>query len=371
MYIHIVKNSVFHDSRVLRECEVLAEVGQVMILGLYDKNVSYSSNLLFRVKLVKLWSRPLPKMLFFQLFKYLEWVSKVFLIAIKHKPSVVHCHDLSPLLIGVLLKKISGCRLIYDAHELETETHHMGGVRQKMARLYETVLIKRVDSLITVSPSILKWYQQIYGLQHCYLLRNIPEQYQSQKCATLGVRQEFFIADECIVYIFVGALRKKKGIEPLLDIFSEFSQGKLAHLVIMGDGELKATVVSKAAESSNIHYKAAVDPSEVVSVVASADVGFIYTEDSCLSRRYSLPNKFFQYLHAGNPVVCANLPDMRELVDQYRLGWVVQNDDEVRELVGGLSRSDIQSRRESIKNFSDKVSWEKDVNVLKQIYSFD
>lgn len=110
-----------------------------------------------------------------QAVKFLEWQDHL-VKAYKGKTlEVIHCHDLEPLPIAVQLKKITGAKLIYDAHELETERNGLKGIRKKLSQWQEQRLMPFVDHLITVSPSILDWYARRYRSIPVSLVRNIPQ----------------------------------------------------------------------------------------------------------------------------------------------------------------------------------------------------
>ena len=77
--------------------------------------------------------------------------------AYKYSPDVIHCHDISVLPFGVILKVLKGSKLIYDAHELESEKNGLTGKLSFLTRVVERLRLF-INSLIVVSPSIGKWY---------------------------------------------------------------------------------------------------------------------------------------------------------------------------------------------------------------------
>ena len=87
---------------------------------------------------------------------------------------VVHCLDVEPLPIGVRLKQLTGAKLVYDAHELETERTHLKKLRKRIVRVSERRCKPYVDAMITVSPSIQNWYRERFPRVPVSLVRNVP-----------------------------------------------------------------------------------------------------------------------------------------------------------------------------------------------------
>jgi glycosyltransferase involved in cell wall biosynthesis len=72
-----------------------------------------------------------------------------------------------------------------------------------------------------------------------------------------------------------------------------------------------------------VHFRAPVPLAELLSYSAQADVGVTLLEDTCENHRLALPNKAFEYVAAGIPVVASDLPELGRLVGSYGIGWTV------------------------------------------------
>jgi glycosyltransferase involved in cell wall biosynthesis len=237
--------------------------------------------------------------------------------------------------IAARIKKLTGAKLIYDAHELETETYERKGVRQAVARIAEKHLLSTVDVMITVSPSIQAWYGERYPGLPIRLVRNVPERH-SGSLISQRLRERFGVPDDALLFVYVGALRWGKGVEPALVAFQDSRVRH--HLVFLGTGPLQPVVEAASRNCSRIHYLSPVPPGDVLSYVSGADVSLCFTDDSCLSRRFSLPNKLFESLVAGVPVLVSPLPDLSAIVAKYNGGWVVERDEvALREFIVDLT----------------------------------
>ena len=103
------------------------------------------------------------------------------------------------------------------------------------------------------------------------------------------------------------------------------AENKKTGLVILGNGEEKYLDSLKAWAkkldlTDRVVFHEAVGISDLWKYVGAADVGMIAAPARIKNALYSLPNKFFENIQSGTPVICPNYPAMQELVDQYEVG---------------------------------------------------
>jgi glycosyltransferase involved in cell wall biosynthesis len=262
-----------------------------------------------------------------KVLRFAEWTARVFLLLRRERVSLVNCHSLSVLPLCVLVQWWHRCTLVYEPHELETETSTSVGVRRTLAQLTERLCITSARMVIAVSASIAAQYQRDYHLAQVHVIRNVPELASPEPpAATRVFRDHFGIPDDHTVFIYQGALEPERGVGWILEAFRRL--GGAHHIVLMGFGSLQADIVDAARTSHNIHFHPAVRPSEVATYTRGADVGIAPLTDDCLNHRFALPNKLFEYLHAGLPVIVSDLDEMRGVVERYACGWAVPNEAE-------------------------------------------
>ena len=97
-----------------------------------------------------------------------------------------------------------------------------------------------------------------------------------------------------------------------------------SHIVFLGYGDLEDELKRLSSINSRIHVHPGVVQGEVTSIVSSADVGVALIENISLSDYYSLPNKFFEYVFSGLPVLVSDFPDISRVVKKYDLGVTTQ-----------------------------------------------
>jgi len=370
MILHIVRNPVTNDSRVLKETMALAASGivnELEISGFHEQGYSEGEELPGRtIWRVRLSTRPLPKDIISQSFKYAEWHARLVRRYRKTPLRVIHCHDLEPLPIAARLKRLTGAKLVYDAHELETERVTSKGIRQALARLVEQRFIPQVDAMITVSPSIREWYRQRFPGVTVTLVRNIPHLPEVQLVPE-PLRERLGVQGKALLFIYLGGLGRGRGIEIALETFSDVRVPH--HVLFMGSGPLRDKIDAVSNHCSRIHYLPPVPPSQVLAYAAGADVGLCLIEDVCLSYRYCLPNKLFESLLAGLPVLASDLPDLACVVHSHNCGWLVSNEPTtIVNFLINLSREDVERVRDELPKRVKALRWENEAEQLLGLY---
>lgn len=297
----------------------------------------------------------------------LEWSWRVLRSFRGVKVACINCHSLPVLPLCVALKALKGSKLVYDTHELETETVASRGIRKLVQKALERILIRFVDETIVVNNSIARWYQREYGLSRVWTVKNVP----INSCAPVKqnrlLRDMLNLSDADILYLYLGGIFYSRGIPEILEAFSTMASDK--HVVFIGYGELVALVQEYAVRCSNIHYHPAVPPDQIATYSSGADVGLSMIENTCLSYYLCLPNKLFEYMMSGLPVIVSDFPDMGAIVDEYGCGWKATLDvDSLRTLIQSIDRQDILAKRERAIAARNEFGWHLEEPELFQVY---
>jgi glycosyltransferase involved in cell wall biosynthesis len=370
--LHISLTEFRNESRVMREISSLLSHGlfkNVLILALHSEGLADQEELSINSKLlrIRIKSRRLPALIPFQLLKYIEFSARVIGLALRQNPKVVNVHSLALLPLGLLLKVLFRAKLVYDAHELESEVEGLIGLRQRLARLVELICISAVDLVITVGPMICDWYRKRYQINNVVAVLNCPPFKQVPLRGRL--REELGIGQQKTICLYQGALCSGRGIELLLDSF-ENSEDDSVVLVCMGYGELENAIKRIAARCSRIYYFPAVPPSVVLDYTVDADIGFALIENTCLSYYLCLPNKLFEYAMAGVPVVCSPLPEMASLVLNYKIGALIDHASPagVMRAVQAVNSLDRDQLKLCFNDFNSLFRWEEQEKIMTNAY---
>jgi glycosyltransferase involved in cell wall biosynthesis len=367
----IVLNNFVNDSRVQKEAMSLTKFGHmVTVVALHEDDLLESEKTYgFSVHRMRLSSKKWSKNKFIQLVKYFEFIFRFCIMY--RKFDVFHCHDLGTLPIGFLLKVISRGRakIIYDTHEYAiNDVPNESVSKQKLKFFVEHFFIKFADEVITVSDSIAVEYQKNHQIRKPWLVLNCPKKHHELKAYDI-FREKFGIAQDKTIFLYQGSLGFGRGIEVLLNAFS-IATNDLQVIVFMGYGAFESPIKQYAENSNNIFFHPAVPPESLLQYTASADVGVSFIEDSCLSYRYCLPNKMFEYFMAGLPIIVSNLPEMTNIVETYSAGIVARTNDVdgFFEAINRLAQLDINVLKSNAKKVTNIYNWENQELVLKDIY---
>nr|WP_302053269.1 glycosyltransferase [Bacillus sp. FJAT-29790] len=364
----IVLNNFVNDSRVLKECISTKKAGyDIQVLALHESDLKEKEIIQeIPVHRIRLKTRRWSKHLLVQGVKYLEFAIRI--MKDYRNVDIIHCNDLEPLPIAVLFKLVSKGRIkiIYDAHEFETELGLTGWKYLAVCAL-ERRLIRYADAVITVCDSIADEYAKRYNVQKPYLVMNCPI---PQKIGRNNEFRECFpIREDQKVLLYQGGLYEERGLELLLEVFSKIQRDDIV-LVVMGNGPLEEKVRSAASSCGSIFYHAAVSPLDLLNYTSSADIGIVITENTCLNHYYSLPNKFFEYTMAGLPVLTGNLPEIRRFVQLYKCGMTVEEGtaDSIQQAIECMLELDLQDLSRNSQNLAKTYNWGTQEKVLLEVY---
>jgi len=324
---HINMNEFTNASRITKEVNSLIsndlfDIIDIIALGSNELPVKQEISNKIRVHRIRLRTRSLPKNVFFQAIKYLEFSSKSIYFILKNKPDVVNAHALSALPIALIAKSILKNNVVYDAHELETERNGSQGFRGSISKFIERKLIKHVDMMLVVSESIADWYVEEYKIKRPTVVLNVPNRRELK--TNNHFREQLNIRDDQVILLYQGGLMTGRGVHLILDAFKARNDDQIV-AVFMGYGQLEADIKTAAKQYENIYFFPAVAPQVVLEYTASADIGISLIENTCLSYYYCMPNKLFEYAMAGLPVLVSNMKDMSALVTQNVMGAVISD----------------------------------------------
>ena len=367
--VSLVINNFTNDNRVHRMAESLGDRGHtVRVVGLLKGDVKEREVAKgVDVHRVKVKSLALPDHnKFFGAIKYTEYFIRV--IWLYRRWDIWHCNDFEAFLLG-LMAKLTRPRLVlvYDCHEYEAERYSLGKWMKRFVSWGERNFIRHAALVITVGPSILKEYQRLYGVKNIHLVRNTPHLKPIERSNVL--RETFGIREDQRIFLYQGMISGGRGIEVLIEAFSRMPDDRCV-LVIMGYGKLEQLVKEAAERSPLIFYHPAVPYSEINRYSGSADVGLNTPQNHCLSYYYCLPNKLFEYIQSGIPILTNNLPDCRALVLSEKIGEVIEEftPQGVIEAVGRMKTADLEVYRANLAQARERYHWDEEVKRMYDAY---
>jgi len=370
--VHVYPSPFEYESRILKITQSLVShsvVERILVIATAKEGLPRQQVLNDRREVLRIETRIKGNRLFPKILQFLEWSTRVFFSLRRESLEMLNCHSLSVLPLCVVLKWWHKSLLIYEPHELETETVSSKGTRKRIAKWVEGSIIGHADQIIVVSNSISESYRRDYKLANVPVILNVPEiQEHHTPTPNKYLRDYFDIPDKHLVFMYQGVLNIGRGIRLLLDAFSQVPLDR--HLVFLGFGPLIDEIKAETVLRPNIHFHVAVSPDKIMGLTRGADVGLCMLTDDCLSYRYSLANKVFQYLHAEIPVFASSiLVDTGKLLERYNCGWRVSNESgEIADCVTSIDLEAIEIRRSGTLLIREKFQWKHEEEKLSLIY---
>ena len=309
-------------------------------------------------------------------FIFLDYAARAVKVARELRPQVCHAHDLATLPVAFLVSRRVGARLIYDSHEINTEMgFHARApwIVRWLSRRYEGYLARRSDAVITVNRSISGLLSNWYRIAPPCVVMNCPPK-NGVPPRTALFHEELGLPSDTRVVLYHGNLSQQRGLEQLVRAVAFIPTS--VRLVIMGTGLLREGL-ERLAESEKcggrITFREPVLPGEILPYVASADLGVVLFEPVEMNNYFASPNKLFDYLMAGVPVIASDLPEIARLVDSLKVGCLVNQGDPIdigRGVVEVLESDDYGGMRDRARRAAiDFYNWEKQAQGLLGIYA--
>jgi len=347
-----VTNDLSTDQRVHKTCLTLQKCGYWVIE--YGRLLPESLTL----------ERPyftLRKKLLFRhgpLF-YAEFNIRLFFYLINANVDLIFANDLDTLSAAYLAAKLRNKKLIFDAHELFPEVpelQHRPLIKAIWTRL-ESILLPKVENSLTVCQSISDYYQQKYNIRMT-VVRNIPF-YRNN--AILKPKLNF---PGKKIILYQGALNTGRGLEMILNAMPMVRN---AMLVIIGDGDIRQQLEKQVRFlkiEENVQFLGRISGDKLYEYTPSASLGLCLLENKGLNYYYSLPNRIFDYLQAGVPVLATRFPEISKIVETHQTGILIDHYEPsyLAETINEMLESPIST--DHFDALSKKLCWENEEKTL-------
>lgn len=299
---------------------------------------------------------------------YAEYVAKALVRALASGADSYEAHDLPPLLPAVLAAKLRRRPVVYRAHELWSETH----AKVRFAgfwRLLDRALVPRCDEVVTPDERRSAIYRDEFRAQRTPLtIRNCPPWRPPLSSTALRdeLRRRGVAASTVVLY--QGLVDSMRCIEELAEASRSFDDGVV--LVIVGSGGGRwADPAAALAGVPRVVALPRVPYPDLPALTASADVGVLLYRNDCRNNYLCAPNKVFEYMMMGLPVVAPRFPGIRALVEGGEVGVCVDPEDpaEIAVAVNRLARDPSARARmaaNGLRLSRERYNWEREVEPL-------
>ena len=356
-----VTNDLVTDNRVHKVASTLLKSGAtVTLVGRIKSPNTPAIDRPYNTKRFKLIFKQGP-------FFYLEYNIRLFLFLLFRRFDIIVANDLDTLLASYFVSKLRSKKLVYDSHEYFTEVPELVNRKfpRKVWKYLEKKILPKIKYAYTVSESIAKTYFKLYGIE-MQIVRNVP--YLNTKSQKDEIKNS-----ELKTILYQGSLNVGRGLEHMIDAMAFIKNAKL---IIIGDGDitnqLKKRIRSKNLENK-IELKGRIPFEELMNETYKADLGIALEENLGLNYYYALPNKLFDYIQAGVPVLVSPFPEMQKIVKKYDIGTVYDHKspqalaDKINEIFD-LKNRYLKWKKNTAKA-AKELCWENEEKILIDIYS--
>ncbi len=319
----LVTNRGVDDPRVCMEAEALAcRDYKVTVIG-WDRDADKDTDVcrngvrFLRLKLRSTHGRGITQPIYLAGF----WLRALPVIR-RLRPDVIHCHDLDTLPVGLFSAGRLRARLIFDAHENYPDmmVGHLPPTAVRVLRWLEHRLVPRCDLVITVGNRLAEHYRHM-GARKVVVVGNWkdPADFKFPPDTISRTRRELGLPSGIIAICFVANLGPERRLEPLL---AAVADDKRFACVIGGDGS-QADVARQYAETNdNITYLGRVEPELVPLITAACDVVYYGFDETNPNAQWSAPNKLYEAIAAGKPVLTGNFGEIGQTVREGGCGVI-------------------------------------------------
>ena len=295
---------------------------------------------------------------------------------------LVHAMAYMGIPVGLDLGRRDGATVVYDARDIYTQARNIARLPGPARRLFAAIerrWAQRAGRVMTVNRAYAEELERRLGVSlpavvlNCSPLSELraPDDLASERRFHAALRLE---PDDTVV-LYHGGLSPERGIEQLIEALAELDSR--VHLVLMGYGPLDATLRARSAEpalAGRLHVLPAVAPDELISWVAAADVAAMPIQPSTLNHRLTTPNKLFEAMAAGVPIVASDLPGMATIVRETGCGVLCDPTSvksvaaAVRTILGAPADERATFGRRGLAAVRERYNWEAQLDVLLAEY---
>jgi len=367
---------ILYDSSVCRDASTLSHENEVFVLDL-RLNKSKKSEIIngFQVERMRLFTKKLPKNIFFWVIKYAEYLLRITCRAITKKADIYHAYNLDTLLPAYFAAKLKRAKVIYYARELCTDTTGMKGLQRKFWRSVERMLIRRVDRVIAVSDERARIMKEEYRVEQMpAVIINCP----SGRTIRASHKLRDFVgsrgAGNVKIALYQGGMIQNRCLENIVRAVEYLHAGIV--IVFLGYGELRDELESLAAHegmADRVFFHDAVPASELLSYTVSADIGIVIYKNTCRNNYYCAPTKLYEYIIAGIPVVGSDFPGISPVVNRYEIGSLFDPED-VRSIADAINnvlgdKAGYTKMKKNTEKAKEVYNWEAQREKLCEVYS--
>jgi len=361
-----VINDLVTDQRIDKTACVLADMGfEVLMVGRRKIDSPRMQDRAYEtIRMQLLWEKG-------PLF-YAEYTIRLFFFLLARPADLLVSNDLDTLLPNFLVHKLKRIPIVYDSHEYFTATPELVE-RPKVQRIWkwiEKTIVPKLKSCITVNASISNLFEQEYHIPF-RIVRNIPRQRKNGEAvsrASLGLPE-----DKKIVLLQGSGINVQRGAEEAVEAMQYLDN---VLFLIVGGGDVLPVLKNMVQDLSlqkKVKFISRQTPENLAGYTANADIGLTIDKDTNINYRFSLPNKLFDYIYAGVPILATPLVELKNIITKYEIGDFIENHEPkhiaetIKNMVDDQTR--LSKYKANTRKAALELNWENEKLTLIEIFA--
>lgn len=256
-----------------------------------------------------------------------DWQVRLEKFAIDFNPDVVHAHDLPNLSLGKRIATQLGIPLVYDAHELYPLQYFADEGRRNWLLGLEKELIVHVDATITVNRQCVEVLESTYSIKDVVPLTNAtesPPDFDPEARPRLW-HHRFKLAENVKIMVFQGGINPVRNVDELIQALTKLSDNiHVGFITYAKDVPYYEDMTRRLGVFHRVHYIIEIPWDQVISWLASSDVGIMPYQVTNFNAKISSPNKLYEFAVAGLPIIASSeLVNVKSAVDEDGLGLTI------------------------------------------------
>lgn len=361
-----VISDLVSDQRVHKICTFLEnQNADVLLIGRCFENSLPVESRSYKTHRLKCYFRK-------GIFQYVEFNLKLFIKLLKIKAEIFLSNDLDTLLPNFIICKLRGKKLVYDSHEYFTgvpdlrEKHF----KRKAWEILERLLLPGIQYAYTVNNSIAYLYEKEYGIKMQVIL-NVP--YFSDN-SPVSVSSNPFPKGKTILLMQGAGINHERGAEELVQSMRFLPSNYLLVFIGSGDAWIKLQNITKELNlEEKITFIDKIHFDRLPDFTKHAHLGFSLDKPTSLNYRYSLPNKIFDYIHAGVPVLASDVVEVKKVISEYEVGTIISKitPQNIAKAVSDIfnNKDDYFRWKSNTQIAAKNLSWQNEEKKLHEFYN--
>lgn len=241
------------------------------------------------------------------------WILALFWL-LKEDWDVVHAADLDTYVPAILAAKFRGKQLVYDIFDFYADLVVLPAYVRNCVAAFDIYLMRFADAVIVVDPSRLRQIGKD-GDNGINIVYNSPE--DSRHLATMDIRKEQW---KPFKIFYAGILGEGRDFESVIHAAKEIGD---VLVEFAGFGYYAEYLRSISEQEPHVTFIGRIPYDDVISRTLQSDLLFALYDPDVPNNRYASPNKLFEAMMCGKPILISDGTAMAEIVREEKCGFVV------------------------------------------------